>query len=68
MRVRALLLPSAFVAAFAAPARAGKADVYALVGARVVPVSGLAHVFIDGVAQSLETRYTRLYQQFKDRP
>ncbi len=24
-------------------------------------------VFIDGVAQSLETRHTRLYQQFKDR-
>jgi imidazolonepropionase-like amidohydrolase len=25
-------------------------------------------VFIEGVAQSLETRHTRLYQQFKDRP
>ncbi|HLA76557.1 MAG TPA: amidohydrolase family protein [Vicinamibacteria bacterium] len=25
-------------------------------------------VFIDGVAQSIETRHTRLYQQFKDRP
>ena len=25
-------------------------------------------VFIDGVAQSLETRHTRLYKQFKDRP
>jgi imidazolonepropionase-like amidohydrolase len=25
-------------------------------------------VFIDGVAQSLETRHTRLYRQFKDRP
>ena len=25
-------------------------------------------VFIDGEAQSLETRHTRLYKQFKDRP
>jgi imidazolonepropionase-like amidohydrolase len=25
-------------------------------------------VFIDGVAQSLETRHTRLYERFKDRP
>ncbi len=25
-------------------------------------------VFIDGVAQSLETRHTRLYEKFKDRP
>lgn len=25
-------------------------------------------VFIDGVSQSLETRHTRLYKQFKDRP
>lgn len=28
----------------------------------------VTHVFIDGVPQSLETRHTRLYQQFKDRP
>ena len=28
----------------------------------------VTHVFIDGVAQSLETRHTRLYRQFKDRP
>jgi imidazolonepropionase-like amidohydrolase len=28
----------------------------------------VTHVFIDGVAQPLETRHTRLYQQFKDRP
>jgi imidazolonepropionase-like amidohydrolase len=28
----------------------------------------VTHVLIDGVAQSLETRHTRLYQQFKDRP
>jgi imidazolonepropionase-like amidohydrolase len=27
----------------------------------------VTHVFIDGVAQSLETRHTRLYQEFKDR-
>jgi imidazolonepropionase-like amidohydrolase len=28
----------------------------------------VTHVFIDGVAQSLETRHTRLYKEFKDRP
>jgi imidazolonepropionase-like amidohydrolase len=28
----------------------------------------VTHVFIEGVAQPLETRQTRLYQQFKDRP
>lgn len=28
----------------------------------------VTHVFIDGVPQSLETRHTRLYEQFKDRP
>jgi len=28
----------------------------------------VTHVFIDGVEQSLETRHTRLYQEFKDRP
>jgi imidazolonepropionase-like amidohydrolase len=39
MRVRALLL-LAVVTSAASPARAGKTDVYALVGARVVPVSG----------------------------
>src|SRR5207244_2290838 len=27
----------------------------------------VTHVFIDGVPQSLETRHTRLYQEFKDR-
>jgi len=27
----------------------------------------VTHVFIDGVAQSLETRHTRLYEEFKDR-
>jgi len=30
--------------------------------------SHVTRVFIDGVAQSLETRHTRLYEQFKDRP
>jgi imidazolonepropionase-like amidohydrolase len=30
--------------------------------------TSVTHVFIDGVPQSLETRHTRLYQQFKDRP
>lgn len=28
----------------------------------------VTHVLIDGVPQSLETRHTRLYQQFKNRP
>ena len=28
----------------------------------------VTHVFIDGVAQSLETRHTRLFERFKDRP
>jgi imidazolonepropionase-like amidohydrolase len=28
----------------------------------------VTHVFIDGVAQSLETRHTRLFREFKDRP
>jgi imidazolonepropionase-like amidohydrolase len=28
----------------------------------------VTHVFIDGVEQSLETRHTRLYEQFKNRP
>jgi imidazolonepropionase-like amidohydrolase len=30
--------------------------------------SEVTHVIIDGVAQSLETRHTRLYREFKDRP
>jgi imidazolonepropionase-like amidohydrolase len=29
--------------------------------------SEVSHVFIDGVPQSLETRHTRLYREFKDR-
>jgi imidazolonepropionase-like amidohydrolase len=29
--------------------------------------SQVTNVFVDGVAQSLETRHTRLYQEFKDR-
>ena len=28
----------------------------------------VTHVFVNGVAQSLETRHTRLYREFKDRP
>ena len=28
----------------------------------------VTHVFIDGVAQPLETRHTRLFREFKDRP
>jgi imidazolonepropionase-like amidohydrolase len=30
--------------------------------------SEVTHVFVDGVSQSLETRHTRLYREFKDRP
>jgi imidazolonepropionase-like amidohydrolase len=30
--------------------------------------SQVTHVFIDGVPQSLETRHTRLYNEFKGRP
>jgi imidazolonepropionase-like amidohydrolase len=30
--------------------------------------SQVTHVFIDGAPQSLETRHTRLYEQFKNRP
>jgi imidazolonepropionase-like amidohydrolase len=30
--------------------------------------SEVTHVFIEGQAQSLETKHTRLYRQFKDRP
>jgi imidazolonepropionase-like amidohydrolase len=30
--------------------------------------TSVTHVFIDGVAQSLETRHTRLYQAFRSRP
>jgi imidazolonepropionase-like amidohydrolase len=30
--------------------------------------SEVTHVFIDGAPQSLETRHTRLYREFKDRP
>jgi imidazolonepropionase-like amidohydrolase len=28
----------------------------------------VTHVWIDGAAQSLETRHTRLYERYKDRP
>jgi imidazolonepropionase-like amidohydrolase len=30
--------------------------------------TAVTHVFVDGVPQSLETRHTRLYREFKDRP
>ena len=30
--------------------------------------TSVTHVFIDGAPQSLETRHTRLYKEFKDRP
>lgn len=30
--------------------------------------TSVTHVFIDGALQSLETRHTRLYKEFKDRP
>jgi imidazolonepropionase-like amidohydrolase len=32
------------------------------------PRTEVTHVFLDGAAQPLETRHTRLYREFKDRP
>jgi imidazolonepropionase-like amidohydrolase len=44
------------------------ADLFMATGDIMDPRVSVTHVFIDGVPQSLETRHTRLYQQFKDRP
>ena len=87
---------SILAAALALPATAlaRQADSHAIVGARVLTVSGASYarativirdgfieagdfldtrrqvtrVWIDGVAQPLETRHTRLYDRYKDRP
>jgi imidazolonepropionase-like amidohydrolase len=32
------------------------------------PRTEITHVFVDGAAQPMETRHTRLYREFKDRP
>ena len=44
------------------------ADVVVTTGDIMDHRSQVTHVFIDGVAQSLETRHTRLYKEFKERP
>jgi imidazolonepropionase-like amidohydrolase len=47
---------------------AGKdADLFVATGDIMDHRVSVTHVFIDGVAQSLETRHTRLYDQFKNR-
>jgi imidazolonepropionase-like amidohydrolase len=48
---------------------AGKdANVFIATGDVMDHRTSVTHVFIDGAPQSLETRHTRLYEQFKDRP
>jgi imidazolonepropionase-like amidohydrolase len=44
------------------------ADVFVATGDIMDTRTQVTHVFVDGVAQSLETRHTRLYREFKDRP
>jgi imidazolonepropionase-like amidohydrolase len=44
------------------------ADVIVATGDIMDHRTQVTHVFVDGVAQSLETRHTRLYREFKDRP
>ena len=44
------------------------ADLFVATGDIMDHRVSVTHVFIDGVPQSLETRHTRLYEQFKDRP
>ena len=44
------------------------ADVFVATGDIMDTRTLVTHVFVDGVAQSLETRHTRLYREFKDRP
>jgi imidazolonepropionase-like amidohydrolase len=43
------------------------ADLFVATGDIMDARVSVTHVFIDGVAQSLETRHTRLYEQFKSR-
>ncbi len=44
------------------------ADVFVATGDIMDTRTQVTHVFVDGVAQSLETRHTRLFREFKDRP
>ena len=44
------------------------ADLFVATGDIMDTRTQVTHVFVDGVAQSLETRHTRLYREFKDRP
>jgi imidazolonepropionase-like amidohydrolase len=44
------------------------ADVFVATGDIMDTRTQVTHVFVDGAAQSLETRHTRLYREFKDRP
>jgi imidazolonepropionase-like amidohydrolase len=44
------------------------ADVFVATGDIMDTRTQVTHVFVDGVAQSLETRHTRLWREFKDRP
>jgi len=44
------------------------ADVFVATGDVMDTRTQVTHVFVDGIAQSLETRHTRLYREFKDRP
>ncbi len=48
--------------------RGKDANLFLATGDIMDPRTQVTHVFIDGVPQSLETRHTRLYQEFKDRP
>jgi len=43
------------------------ADVFVATGDIMDTRTQVTHVFVDGAPQSLETRHTRLYQEFKDR-
>ena len=44
------------------------ADVFVATGDIMDERTLVTHVFVDGAPQSLETRHTRLYREFKDRP
>jgi imidazolonepropionase-like amidohydrolase len=44
------------------------ADVFVATGDIMDERTEVTHVFVDGTPQSLETRHTRLYREFKDRP
>jgi imidazolonepropionase-like amidohydrolase len=44
------------------------ANVFVATGDIMDTRTQVTHVFVDGAPQSLETRHTRLYREFKDRP